>query len=200
MEPPHTRDEDGHLIDEPSTDDPVVDPNVSLVHRDDEAFANELESLRPNGILAATAILHNKQEAEDVVDQVIAKLFINGIRYGVLHEAWFIKCVQNAAKDRKGSASWRNIQGDTMLAHVPSKVESPLELALRNQRVEVIQDGLLHLSPDDREILRLRFFEDTKIEDMARHFNVPKNTLYSQLQRAERRFEKILKKGGKNNV
>jgi RNA polymerase sigma factor (sigma-70 family) len=200
MEPPHTPDEDDHLIDALSEDDHVADPIESLVPRDDEAFANELESFRPNGIRVAAAILRNTHEAEDVVDEVIAKLFINGIGYGVSHKPWFIRCVQNAAKDRVGSASWRNTQDDTILADVRSKVEEPLEQALRNQRVEIIQKGLLHLSSDDREILRLRFFEYMKIEEMAYHLNVPTNTLYSRLQRAVKRLAKILKKGGKNNV
>jgi len=199
MEPPHRPDEDDHLLDALS-EEADRDTIVVLAPHDNEAFASELETLRPNGIRAATKILRNWYEAEDVVDQEIAKLIINGIPYNAPHEPWFITCVENGAKSRMRSASWRNAQDSTVLANLLSEVEGPLEQALQNQRVETINEALLGLSSDDREILRLRFYEEMKIEDMAQYYNVPMSTLYSQLKRAVKRLGRLLKKGGKSNV
>lgn len=168
--------------------------------RDDEARANELESFRPKGIGVAMDMLHVIHEAEDVADQMIAKLFINGFPYGVNHEAWFVSCIKHAVIDRMRSADWCKTQNDAILAKRQAKVETPEDHALANEREETIQWGLSHLSSDDQEILRLRFVNGMTIEEVAHHFHRPPDTLYSWQRRAVKRLVQILKKGGKINV
>jgi len=60
----------------------------------------------------------------------------------------------------------------------------------------MLDDALAHLAPQDRIILRMRFWEGSAIADIARALGVPQKPLYRQIERALRDVRKHLLQHG----
>jgi RNA polymerase sigma-70 factor (ECF subfamily) len=165
-----------------------------------EALQEKLERLRPHGIRAAMNILHSQHHAEDVVDAVIGRLFISQAGPGGAPlDAWFLACVKNAAIDLTRSPRWCRTD-DAAPADLPADEDNPLENALRNERVEAIQNALAKLSRDERDLIRMRHIDEMKLEDIAHHINLSTSATHYRLKKAEEQLRKNLKKGGGFNV
>ena len=52
--------------------------------------------------------------------------------------------------------------------------------------------ALRKLSPEDREVIVLRYYEEMKIEEMARQIGASKGTVKSRLHYAVRHLEKLI--------
>jgi len=182
MEPPHSPDDDLSL--------------TNLLSEDaDEALQDELERLRPDGVRAAMNVLHSEYEAEDVVDEVIGRLFISQAGPGEAPlKPWFLSCVTHAAIDVTRRPARRRVD-NVMLDDLQSTAK-PFEEACQNETKEKLMAALARLSSDQRRIIRMRHFDEMKLEEIAHRLNRSIGATHHRLRKAEEQLRKNLKKGG----
>lgn len=182
MDPPHGLDDDQLLSDVFSTDE-------------DATFQNQLEAVRPRGIRSALRILRDAETSEDLVDDVIVRLFAHRRRppEGRDFEEWFLRCVKNAAISMTRSPAW-NRSTDGALAELPSS-DNPLEHALQNEQHDSVMKALAKLSLGDRQLIRLWFVEEVKLKRIASHMQLSESTVYSRIMGAKKLLIKYLKGG-----
>jgi len=143
---------------------------------------------------AAYGVLHDAQEAEDCVHDVLARLWQRGHGYtaarGSLH-AFLCVCVRNEALSRLRRAANRGrIEREKIDASV---VEPAADEAVMN-RVDVAQ-CLQALSQAQRKAIQLAYFEGLTHEQIARRLDEPLGTVKSRLSNALRTLRGCLQRG-----
>ncbi len=129
---------------------------------------------------AALAILGQRQEAEDAVQDAFVKYLEKAPADLQNPSAWLMRVVVNGAKSRL-RLKWRQV------------VELPEELSLQcaeDERQEL--EELWQLPPSDRAILHLFYFEGYSAEEIAATMKVPSGTVRSRLSRARGKLKKLL--------
>ena len=127
---------------------------------------------------AAYAVLHEREDAEDCVHDVLIDVWSREISYhperGTLR-AFLITCVRNAALTRKRSASRHREIEATLCAQQPT-TES-LDLAGTFQ----LRSALSTLPPEQLRALNLAFFGQRTHAEIARELDLPLGTVKSRL-------------------
>ncbi|MDR3092081.1 MAG: RNA polymerase sigma factor [Clostridiales bacterium] len=120
----------------------------------------------------------NRDDALDVVsDAVLRALTTKSAPRGEELKPWFYGIVVSAALDflrkRKDRA---NIEGGDALMNIPASGD--------NAPDEDLMEAVNRLPEPDRTIIMLRFFEDLKIEDVAKATNLRVSTTKTRLYAA----------------
>ena len=137
-------------------------------------------------------IVQHDQDAQDIVQEAYLRAFkgYQGFRGGN-GRAWLLTIVRNTAY------SWINKHAaDGRL--VPYEEEKHAEIisfdrssreTVSEKRKEYIQNALLRLSPEYREVMVLYEFEGLSYKELALALGVPIGTVMSRLSRARRRLQ-----------
>jgi len=129
--------------------------------------------------LLAYSYVRNEQDALDIVQDSIQKALINleTLQDKNQIKNWFYTIVRRTAIDfiRKH--------------HRMTTIDDEALLSLSEQKHDVYRDPDLHnalaeLSTIHREVIILRYFEDMKIEEVAKVLNINTNTVKSRLYKA----------------
>ena len=142
-------------------------------------------------------------EAEDVAQEVFLKvhhalpLFRGDAEFG----SWIYRITFNHAVNLKARARYQRPHlDDTLLSHVTTTEPGPhalLETALRDQSLsECIQT----LPEVYQSALRLYYWLDTSVAEVAALLDVPENTAKSYLHRARQLLDGMLKQRGYSHV
>ena len=142
--------------------------------------------------------LANREEAEDVTQEVFLKLWRH--RRQVLTSttlaAWLLRVTRNAcidrARHRKTVASILQPVGDHPLP-APSGDPDPERLARSGEMRRHLQQALARLSEPLRSIVILREIEALSYREIADILELPLNTVKAYLHRARRRLRTDLK-------
>lgn len=111
--------------------------------------------------------------------------------------------------DRASAATWlfritRNLRLDAArrdrsaaafepdLTDAPDSPQTPEGLALGRQRDERVRSALAHLPQDQREVLRLSFFQDRPHAEIAELLGLPLGTVKSRIRLALQRLRSTL--------
>lgn len=170
------------------------DVNVDLV--------NELfDTYRQMMLRIALGILHNKTDAEDAVQD--AFLWIINNLEKVLQipcyerAGYFATIIEHRSIDiyRKHN---RHVIEDIEEQYDLSSDECVEETALSSVTVNEIKKAMNELSDRDYEILYLHLFKEMSPKEISVSTGIPENNVRVYIQRARKRFAKILHKRGIN--
>lgn len=141
----------------------------------------------------AQSILKDPAEARDVVQEV----FIRAMREKRLFDAdfktgaWLYRVTRNLcfniSRDRRRRGG--------ILAAAPredSVAGGQTEAVVASERQDSLAAAMDRLSPDHREILRLRYYEDLSYVEIAARLDIKLGTVMSRLSRARDRMEDAL--------
>jgi RNA polymerase sigma-70 factor (ECF subfamily) len=141
----------------------------------------------------AQSILRDPAEARDVVQEVFIRamreprLFDPGFKTG----AWLYRVTRNLcfniSRDRRRRGG--------ILAAAPREDSVPggqAEAVSGQERQQALLAAMDTLSPDHREILFLRYFEDLSYAEIAARLGIKLGTVMSRLSRARDRMEEAL--------
>lgn len=156
-----------------------------------QEFERLLEPHLPTAVAYAYAIVRNRQDAEDAVQDAA----IHALRAFPQFDAarrfkpWWLTILRNACSDqqrRRGRFlhALRNLVAPVSAA--------PLEQAMRAEAVAV---ALSRLAATHREILELKYLADCTYDDIADVLAIPVGTVMSRLHAARREFEKHYTRG-----
>lgn len=138
----------------------------------------------------AVMLLHDKEEARDIVHDVFTRLLDGDIRFDKdKAEAFLLSCVRNSCLNVMRSRSTRE---QAMRLYLPEESTEGLE-----ERVQALQDGLKDLKPPIcRDIVLMHYRDGMTFKEIAAHFGVSETTIYKHLREAMNQLRLTLKQLG----
>ena len=147
-------------------------------------------------IRKAESVLHNREDAEDVVQETFAKIYANAERFrvqeGASFSSWGYKILLNTSftryqkiKKHRNSVfnpdpEWYEVMADTNTKQFEKK-------ELKNYIISVMSKMPEHLS----KVLRLHFIEGRPQEEIAKIEGVSIGAIKTRVHRAKKEFRKI---------
>lgn len=164
--------------------------NMSVINFDKQRFDNLYQKYA--GVIFKTSynFLLNKEDAEDVVQEVFIKYFTCDKKFNDdNHEkAWILRVTANLCKNILRSKSHKNLQLDDAIKVCDSNFESA-----RNLRLD-LENTMFELTPNQRMAIYLFYYEQIQIRDIAKIMKTNENTVKSHLSRAKSKMKRYLEK------
>ena len=135
-------------------------------------FEQTLLKARPKMMAVAMRFFRNREDAEDVVQEVCVRMLERGWRDSDNTEALLIKATKNLCV-----SVWRR------------KAPSPL---LRQEQHQLLEQAIDRLTPSEQRIIRMKG-EELSLDEMAEKTGIAKRTLSTMLWQARKRLQTILK-------
>ena len=135
----------------------------------------------------AFSYVKNRDAALDVVQESIVKALVKAdtLRQPAYVKAWFYRILINESMDyyRRGR---RLVPFDEAVGE-----ETPIPLGRDPGERLDLYDAIERLSPREQTVIRLRFFQDMKLEEIARATGVNLNTVKSRLYQSLRKLREL---------
>ncbi len=166
----------------------VAKPNVFgvLVDRYQTAFLRKAER-----------IIKNREEAEDIVQETFAKIYINAARFkevpGASFKSWAYKILLNTTfshcqKNKKEREY--TVRIDEEFAEVLGSVRSE-DLYAKSEIKDLVLSALSKIPVPLAKVLELHFLEDKPQAEIARMEGVSVGAIKTRIHRAKKEFRKI---------
>ena len=170
---------------------------ASIESESDRQFIEEIY-LRYRSVMyrKALSLLRNPHDAEDAVEAAILKLID---KIGLLRNcnraslrSYLISCAKNAAIDRIRRDSHTDYFGD--MPENPNADDGTAEASLlRIDAAEAMADALMQLPDRERELLRMKYYEELSDREIAQFLGIRLNNIRTYLTRARQKLGTILK-------
>jgi RNA polymerase sigma-70 factor (ECF subfamily) len=178
------------------------DPEAALlarVARGDRAALRKLyDRLSGQALAVALRILGARGEAEEVVQDVFVEVWTRASLFTVARgrgRVWVLSIARNRAIDRLRSrdAAGRAVRGAEGEPEPPPV--TPLESAEQRETRQRIQHALAALSPEQRSVLELGYFEGLSQSEMAERLGEPLGTIKSRVRLALEKLAQLVDRG-----
>ncbi|MFD3164132.1 RNA polymerase sigma factor [Herpetosiphon sp. NSE202] len=142
--------------------------------------------------------LGNQSSAEDVLQEMWTRIITWNGAPPQRFKAWMWKIATNLARDYLRSAAYRRehphyeYANDAEYPPLHMQAEPTDEWLLRNDDRRSVQQALAQLSPNHREVVVLRFYQELKLEEIAEVVGVPLGTVKSRLFHALKQLKAVL--------
>ncbi len=144
------------------------------------------------GMIFRTAynFLLNKEDAEDVVQEVFIKYFTHDKSFNDdIHEkAWMLRVTANLCKNILRSKARKNLQLDESIKIINNDFENSI-----NQHLDM-EKSMAELTANQRIAVHLYYYEQISIKDIAKIMKTNENTVKSHLLRAKAKMKLHLEK------
>jgi len=155
---------------------------------DRQAFRHLVERYQNQAIGHAIAILGNREDARDALQDAFLDTFNALPRFDLGRQfyPWFYVILRNrcfklaAGRKREGLDSSEEVE---ILAPTPS---------LRPEETMLLERMMLELKPEDRELITLKHLDGLSYEELAERLGVPLGTVMSRLFHARKRLREKL--------
>lgn len=147
-----------------------------------EAFRYLVELYQRQAIAHATAILGNREDAQDAVQDAFVDAFrsLKNFDESRAFYPWFYVLLRNrcykAARRRRET---ENVEDVVLVA---PRSGPPTEETIALER------ALLSLDREDREIVTLKYFDGLSYEELSERLQIPRGTVMSRLFHARRKL------------
>lgn len=165
-----------------------------------EAFAQLVELHEKRVYALALRMTGNQEDAADVAQEA----FLSAWR-GLPHfrgesgfSTWLYRLTSNAAIDylRKTRRQRAETSLDSAALKLPDPAPTPQDQAEADGLREAVRWGLGELSPEHRQALTLREYQELSYEEIAGRLGLDLGTVKSRISRARGALRKILLKSG----
>ena len=131
----------------------------------------------------AVSMLGDSQEAEDAIQEatVRAWLRLGQLRADISLRPWFFAIVANQCRSLRRRPWWSVVR----LAEPRISAPGPEETAVESLDLD---RALARLSPDDRALLHLRYYQDLPVAEVARCLGISAGAAKVRLHRVARRL------------
>lgn len=147
----------------------------------------------------AQAMTNSKQDAEDVVSEACVLLInkvslLQTLEHHVL-EGYIISTVKNAAfaLHRKQKKQQKTNENANILLQDANDQDAPDEQILQQCMVNEIANAILQLSEEDQAAIRMKYFEQCSIREIADVLGIPEGNVRVRLNRVRKRLYHCLK-------
>lgn len=129
----------------------------------------------------ALSYLHSKHDAEDICQSVFLKLLEKNVTvFTGKEKAWLLTCTANACKNHLASFWKKNTQ------------ELDDNLVFASPEEQDLWQQLLALSPKDRALIHLYYYEGYSQEEIAKILGITRTAVQTRMQRVRQKLRKEL--------
>jgi len=175
-----------------------VDELIDRAKAGDRAALDELLiAMRPRALAAALKVLHNRDDAEDAVQDAFLKVWrcLAAFEGRASFSTWIHRIVTNASLDllrkstsRSETAERTDGQDVAVTDGEPSNQETP-ESELCGYEIQMlVRTAVAALPAAHRQAVELREFEDCSYQEMAEIIQCPVGTVMSRLHHARHKL------------
>lgn len=133
-----------------------------------------------------------EQDAGDIIQDIMVSLLMKKDSLMLFTdmnlEAYMMETLKNAVKNKLARTRPAEILKEEMLP----VVESSEQIVLRNLDFENLKEAVKKLSPDQREIIRMLFYENKKVSQAAQLMGRKEDVIRTYSHRAAAKLRKIL--------
>lgn len=169
-----------------------------LHERDEKAFREVVELYRDRVYNLSYRMLGNREEAEDVSQEVFITIFksIDSFRGDSKFSTWLYRIAANHCKNRikylarRHDRSQDQYDEDVLRERAAGAVTAPSQMPPPDQHLEglelerLMQSAIAALDEDQRLLVVLRDVEELSYEEICGITNLPEGTVKSRLHRA----------------
>jgi RNA polymerase sigma-70 factor (ECF subfamily) len=178
--------------------------DLAVERSDEQAYAVLMDRYKRPVYHMILKMVRNIDDAEDLTIEAFAKAFKNLHKFkkDYTFSTWLFRIATNNAIDfiRKKrletmslDTSYHDDNGDSVQIDVEDHNLNPQEVAIKSQKVELIQLFVTRLPPKYQRLVRLRYFEELSYEEIAEELDAPLGTIKAQLHRARELMYDLVK-------
>lgn len=178
--------------------------DLAVTRSDEQAYAVLMDRYKRPVYHMILKMVRNIDDAEDLTIEAFAKAFKNLHKFkkDYTFSTWLFRIATNNAIDfiRKKrletmslDTSFHDDNGDSVQIDVEDHNLNPQEVAIKSQKVELIQLFVTKLPPKYQRLVRLRYFEELSYEEIADELSAPLGTIKAQLHRARELMYDLVK-------
>ena len=174
-------------------DDPVAELIAATARADREGFRALYHATSAKLFGTCLRILRDRGEAEDAVQEVFTRVWLNARRYEAAKArgmTWLIAIARNHAIDRLRARP--ATAADDAAADIPDRSPGPEAQVLARGEARRIADCFDTLEPPRAEAIRGAYLGGLSYEDLSRRHDVPLNTMRSWLRRGLMKLKECL--------
>lgn len=149
---------------------------------------------------SALGILNNREAAEDVTQDVFLQIWEKAPSFDPARgkaATWALTLARNKAIDRlravQRRARLREQAGEELKRVEKFDERDSLQTALSHERSAAVLATMEKLSPEQREAIRLAYFEDLPYPQVARRLGEPLGTVKARIRRGMHRLRELLR-------
>jgi RNA polymerase sigma-70 factor, ECF subfamily len=157
---------------------------------DKEAFRPVVERYQTEAIGHAVAILGNREDAMDAVQEAFIDAFQALDRLDLTRRfyPWFYVILRNRCYKLAAGRSKREVSSTDEL-----EVLAPVA-SIRPEDTMLLEQAMFELPAEDRELITLRHLDGLSYQELAERLDVPQGTIMSRLYYARRKLREKLAK------
>ncbi|HAR20414.1 MAG TPA: RNA polymerase subunit sigma-24 [Cytophagales bacterium] len=173
-------------------------------NEDQKAYAELLKRYRRPLYHLVLKMVRNQEDAEDLTIESFSKAFRNLAKFNAdfTFSTWLFRIATNNCIDflRRKKLSTTSIDnsflddgGDDMRMEIRDKDLNPQEVAIREQKIELVRIIVNKLPKKYKLLVGLRYFEELSYEEIATETGAPLGTVKAQLHRARELLYDLVK-------
>ena len=159
---------------------------------DRDAFRHLVEQYKD--VLYGTAYMMtgNRSLAEEQVQEAFLNAWqgIRGFKRGRPFKPWLMRVLVNAVLTQRRRRLVATVPMEE--SDWPAETEGPEEIAEVREDHQAVRQALSVLSPEQRQVVVLRYFADLTVPDVARSMGIREGTVKSRLHRAHQQLRERL--------
>ena len=150
---------------------------------DREAFRHLVERYQKRAVAHAVAILFNRDDAEDAVQEAFIDAFkaVGTFDTSRTFYQWFYVLLRNRCYKLTARRRPTESLDEALLLAPQQGITDDTRLAL--------EKALHSLTPEEREIVSLKYFSGLSYDELAMHLQIPRGTVMSRLFYARQRLQ-----------
>ena len=163
-----------------------------------EEFGYFLESYGRQVFALVSRLVTQQMDAEEVAQDAFVNAFTRLDNYDSRSSfsTWISRIAYNCAIDRLRSMKRERTDDidERQLAEVSDSMADELMQTEDEDRIVLLQRAIDTLSPDDRMLITLYYYDDRSVKDIAYIMSVKENNVMQRLHRVRKRLCVLMKK------
>lgn len=161
---------------------------------DSQAFGALVDAYEGAVFNLALRMVGNREDARDLAQTVFVKAYLKLDSFDGRSRlfSWMYRIAINESLNWRSRRKQQVELNDGLESHEPL----PDERAVASEEERMVQEALLDLTPDYRQVIVLRHFLDLSHVEMGKVLQLPEKTVKSRLHTARARLAEALRKRG----
>ena len=172
--------------------------------KDQQAFAKLMDKYKDSIYYMLLKMVNNNDDAEDLTLEAFGKAFNRLHQYtpNFAFSTWLFKiatnnCIDFLRKKKKNVMSIDNRipnnDGDDFMFEIKSEGMTPEQLAMNDQKIQLMRQYVKKLKPRYEVLVEMRYFKEMSYDEISDKLNLPLGTVKAQLFRAREFLYNIMK-------
>jgi len=171
---------------------------------DQKAYAKLMIRYRKSVYHMILKMIRNENDAEDLTIEAFAKAFKNIHKFNpdYTFSTWLFRIATNNCIDfiRKKkldtlsiNSAYTDDNGSNVSLDIKDSRLNPQELAIKNQKIEIMRIIVTQLPPKYQHLIKLRYFNELSYDEISKELEAPLGTVKAQLHRAREILTELMK-------